>query len=96
LVGFAPAQVLDIFQRVQESFPKAEVRAAGPDGFVGDVLEAADQLDLPVVTGEIGDTWWVLIQTCVDLRNPLLSPDRDIACHVTCVLPALARLPWVI
>ncbi|KAL4451756.1 hypothetical protein ABPG75_007418 [Micractinium tetrahymenae] len=50
-------EVLDVFLRVQSSFPHATVQAGGFDGFVSDLLKAAPGLDLPVVTGEIGDTW---------------------------------------
>lgn len=48
-----PLQALDVFLRVQSSFPHAKVKAAGFDGFVSDLLEAAPRLDLPVVTGEV-------------------------------------------
>lgn len=46
-------QALDVFLRVQSSFPHATVQAAGFDGFVSDLLRVAPSLDLPVVTGEV-------------------------------------------
>lgn len=54
----AISQVLDIYARLRADFPGADIVAGGFDGFVADVLAAAPRLDLPVVTGEIGDTWW--------------------------------------
>ncbi|EFN51908.1 hypothetical protein CHLNCDRAFT_54763 [Chlorella variabilis] len=50
-------EVLDIYARLRADFPGADIVAGGFDGFVADVLAAAPRLDLPVVTGEIGDTW---------------------------------------
>ncbi|EFN55987.1 hypothetical protein CHLNCDRAFT_145354 [Chlorella variabilis] len=50
-------ELLDIWKRVQQNFPKAKVAAAGFDGFVADLEAAAPGLKLPVVTAEIGDTW---------------------------------------
>lgn len=50
-------EVLDIHARVRAGFPGARVAAAGLDAFVEELAAAAPRLDLPVVTGEIGDTW---------------------------------------
>ncbi|GAB4813534.1 hypothetical protein N2152v2_000580 [Parachlorella kessleri] len=50
-------EVLDVFRQVQHQFPGAEVVASTFDEFVEPLLEAAPSLNLPVVTGEIGDTW---------------------------------------
>ncbi|KAK9837747.1 hypothetical protein WJX74_004142 [Apatococcus lobatus] len=50
-------EVRDIFKRVREGFPGAEVKASTFDAYSKKLTEAAPQLDLPVVTGEVGDTW---------------------------------------
>ena len=50
-------QVRDIFKRVRDNFPGAEVKASTFDAYGQKLLEAAPQLNLPVVTGEVGDTW---------------------------------------
>ena len=47
----------EIFQRVRENFPGAVVRASTFDEYSRKLVEAAPDLDLPVFTGEIGDTW---------------------------------------
>ena len=50
-------QVRDIFKRVRDSFPGAEVKASTFDAYSEKLLAAAPSLDLPVITGEVGDTW---------------------------------------
>lgn len=50
-------QVLEIYTRVRESFPGAQIIASTLDDFVTELEAAAPSLDLPVVTQEIGDTW---------------------------------------
>ncbi len=42
---------------MRESFPGAEVKASTFDAYSQKLWEAAPDLDLPVVTGEVGDTW---------------------------------------
>lgn len=50
-------EVLDIYRRVQEGFPGAEIVASTLDDFVYELNLNMHDLDLPVVTDEIGDTW---------------------------------------
>lgn len=50
-------QVREIFNRTKTAFPDADVFASTLDAFTDALLEASPQLDLPVVTSEIGDTW---------------------------------------
>jgi len=50
-------QVLDIFQRTQAAFPGAEVFTSTLDNFTLALQAALPNLQLPVVTEEIGDTW---------------------------------------
>lgn len=50
-------QVLDIFQRTQAAFPDAEVLTSTLDEFTLALQAALPDLQLPVVTEEIGDTW---------------------------------------
>ena len=50
-------QVLDIFQQTQAAFPGAEVFASTLDEFTLALQAALPNLQLPVVTEEIGDTW---------------------------------------
>lgn len=50
-----PGQIEDIYARVRAAFPKAKVVAAGLDDFVYELAAAAPELDLPVVTQEIGE-----------------------------------------
>lgn len=46
-----PLQVLEVFDKVRSEFPGAEVLATPLDDFVTPLLEAAPQLNLPVVSG---------------------------------------------
>jgi hypothetical protein len=50
-----PAQVEAVYAHLREEFPTAEIRAATLDDFA----HALDRVraDLPVITGEIGDSW---------------------------------------
>ena len=50
-------QVLDIFQRTQAAFPEADVITSTLDSFTLALQAALSQLQLPLVTEEIGDTW---------------------------------------
>ena len=50
-------QVLEIFDLVRSYFPDANVFASTFDAFTKELLAKKDELDLPVVTKEIGDTW---------------------------------------
>ncbi|KAL0047364.1 hypothetical protein WJX82_001496 [Trebouxia sp. C0006] len=50
-------EVLDIFQQTQAAFPGAEVFASTLDNFTLALQAALPNLQLPVVTEEIGDTW---------------------------------------
>lgn len=50
-----PGQIEDIYARVRAAFPKAKVAAAGLDDFVSELAAAAPDLDLPVLTQEIGE-----------------------------------------
>ncbi|KAL4420038.1 hypothetical protein ABPG77_001288 [Micractinium sp. CCAP 211/92] len=51
------SRVLANFARVRRQFPGARVVASTLDEYVQELLSQAEQLDLPVVTAEIGDTW---------------------------------------
>ena len=51
------AQAPLIFQRVREAFPDANVFASTFDDYTHALVAAAPDLDLPIVTQEIGDTW---------------------------------------
>jgi len=51
------AQVLHIFDIVRSYFPDANVFASTFDAYTEQLLAKKSQLDLPVVYGEIGDTW---------------------------------------
>ena len=51
---------MDIYSRIYADFPEVErqnVIASTFDDFVAELEAAAPRLQLPVVTGEIGDTW---------------------------------------
>ncbi|KAL4430828.1 hypothetical protein ABPG75_006084 [Micractinium tetrahymenae] len=50
-------KVLRIFKQVRQQFPGARGVASTLDEYVKELLEQAPQMDLPVVTAEIGDTW---------------------------------------
>jgi hypothetical protein len=50
-----PQEILDTYQKLQAQFPTAAIRAGRLDDYARDVLAVKDQL--PVVTGELGDTW---------------------------------------
>ena len=54
-------QVLSIYALVRDNFPHAEVKAAGFDAFVEDLMAASgdgNSLHLPVVTGARGGGGW--------------------------------------
>jgi hypothetical protein len=51
----SPAQVRTIFQNMREAFPGAQVQASTLDAYAAALLQIKAQL--PVITGEIGDTW---------------------------------------
>ena len=46
-----------MFNITQHNFPGARVAVSTLDAFFGRLLAAAPGLDLPVLTGEIGDSW---------------------------------------
>lgn len=50
-------QVLEIFDLVRTYFPDANVFSSTFDAYTEELLAKKDELDLPVVTKEIGDTW---------------------------------------
>lgn len=50
-------QVMDIFNNTKAAFPDSDVFASTLDAFTDALLAALPQLDLPVVTQEVGDTW---------------------------------------
>jgi hypothetical protein len=52
-----PAQVINIFNMTQRNFPDAHVHVSTLDAFFEQLLAAAPDLDLPVLTEEIGDSW---------------------------------------
>ncbi len=50
----SPDEIVAVYDRIKQQYPGRPVRAATPD----DVAELlSQQRDLPVVTGEIGDSW---------------------------------------
>lgn len=50
-------QALDIFKIVRGNFPDADVFSSTFDNYTEALLEVVDDLNLPVFTEEIGDTW---------------------------------------
>lgn len=50
-------QVKEIFDLVRGYFPGANVFASTFDDFTNQLVAMKDQLDFPVVYGEVGDTW---------------------------------------
>ena len=50
-------EVLDIYNRTREAFRDAQVDVSTLDAFVTELEKDLPNLDLPVVTDEIGDTW---------------------------------------
>lgn len=50
-------QVLRLFNLTATNFPEAEVQVSTLDAYFGMLIEQAPKLNLPVVTGEIGDSW---------------------------------------
>ena len=50
-------QVMNIFNITQRNFPGAALQTSTLDAFFAKLLEAAPHANLPVVTGEIGDSW---------------------------------------
>ena len=51
------AQAADIFARVRAAFPGANVFVSTFDDYTRELVAAAPNLDLPVFTQEVGDTW---------------------------------------
>ncbi|KIZ02961.1 hypothetical protein MNEG_4996 [Monoraphidium neglectum] len=53
----SPAEARAIYDAVRRAWPGARVVASTLEDYAAALLAAAPGLDLPVVTGEIGDTW---------------------------------------
>lgn len=53
----SPEEVESIYRHVARQFPGAAISASTFDDFTRVLVHAAPHLQLPVVTGEIGDTW---------------------------------------
>ena len=51
------AQVVALFNVTAQNFPDAEIRVSTLDAYFELLIAEAPKLNLPVVTGEIGDTW---------------------------------------
>jgi hypothetical protein len=51
------AQAADLFARVRAAFPGANVFVSTFDDYTHALVAAAPNLDLPIFTQEIGDTW---------------------------------------
>ncbi len=51
------AQVVALFNITAQNFPDAEIQVSTLDAFFELLIAEAPKLNLPVVTGEIGDTW---------------------------------------
>jgi hypothetical protein len=49
--------VEDYWAALQERFPAAEIQASSLDDFTAEVLAKGNMAALPVITGEIGDSW---------------------------------------
>ena len=84
-------QVMNIFSITQRNFPGAAVQASTLDAYFGKLLAAAPHADLPVVTGEIGDSWiygglcgQVSMVTCmvVTVAPYTLSASRHLFCSM--------------
>ena len=50
-------QVISLFNVTAQNFPDADIQVSTLDAYFELLLNEAPQLQLPVVTGEIGDTW---------------------------------------
>ena len=50
-------QVINLFNITARNFPDAEIQVSTLDAYFELLIAEAPKLRLPVVTGEIGDTW---------------------------------------
>ena len=50
-------QVINLFNITARNFPDAEIQVSTLDAYFELLIAEAPKLNLPVVTGEIGDTW---------------------------------------
>ncbi len=51
----SPEQVSRVFQKMQQKFPGAEIAASTMDAYAQSLRRI--KADLPIITGELGDTW---------------------------------------
>jgi len=51
------AQVINLFNITARNFPDADIQVSTLDAYFELLIAEAPKLKLPVVTGEIGDTW---------------------------------------
>ncbi|KAK9915574.1 hypothetical protein WJX75_001002 [Coccomyxa subellipsoidea] len=80
-------KVLEIFDLVRTYFPDANVFSSTFDAYTEELLAKKDELDLPVVTKEIGDTWIYGVQSdahkvaefraMMRMRRSMLSESTD-------------------
>merc|ERR1711937_670101 len=49
--------VIKFWAKLQAKFPEATIQASSMDDFYKEVVKKGDLASLPVVTGEIGDSW---------------------------------------
>ena len=50
-------QVINLFNVTAQNFPNAEIQVSTLDAYFELLIAQAPKLKLPVVTGEIGDSW---------------------------------------
>ena len=50
-------QVINLFNVTAQNFPDAEIQVSTLDAYFELLIAQAPKLKLPVVTGEIGDSW---------------------------------------
>lgn len=62
--------MINIFNLTETNFPDADVHVSTLDAYFSKLLIAAPQLNLSVITGEIGDSW---IYGVYSMLSPQLS-----------------------
>eukprot|EP01043_Picozoa_sp_COSAG02_P006064 COSAG02_NODE_169_length_31557_cov_25.092473_12_plen_113_part_00 len=74
------AAVLKLYEQAREKFPGAEVVSGGLDVIVEALLQPAARGALPVLTGEIGDTWAYGISS--DPNSSALADEPSALLHI--------------
>ncbi len=57
MTSFKVLQILEVLDITSSNFPEDEVLISTLDDFFGPLSAAAPHLKLPVITGEVGDSW---------------------------------------